>query len=75
MSSTTDLRRRLLQLCDGLRANPHDAEAYRERAQLWVKVGQYGRALEDFDAAVRVNAKDEVSWNGLATIWAKCPDA
>jgi tetratricopeptide (TPR) repeat protein len=75
MSNTTDMRRRLLQLCDGLRANPSDAEAYRERAQLWLKVGQYGRALADFGAAVRADAKDEVSWNGLATIWAKCPEA
>src|SRR5262249_9217503 len=53
---------------------PPNAQAYRERADLWRQQGEYQRALADYQKAVKLAPNHPEGYRGRAWILATCPD-
>ena len=69
----------VLHLSSYLRYSPQDPDYLRERGEAWAKLGQYQRALDDFDRAVaaeiELKHEDAETLNARAWFLCTCPDA
>jgi len=50
--------RTIEQLDEAIQLNPKDASAYRDRAKLYLALGEYDKAIADFGDSVRLNPRD-----------------
>jgi len=47
-------------LSETIRLNPNDSRAYGERGWYYFMLGEYAKALQDYDEAIRLDPEDEV---------------
>ncbi|MGO9112773.1 MAG: tetratricopeptide repeat protein [Thermoguttaceae bacterium] len=59
---------------EAIRLDPKDTMTYVWRGATWKIKGEYDKAVADFDQALSINPKDVVACNGLAWLYATCPD-
>ena len=55
--------------------NPEFAFAYIGRGMAYYGKGDYDKAIADLNEAIRLDPKYVAAWNGLAWLYAICPDA
>jgi tetratricopeptide (TPR) repeat protein len=60
----------LAALNNAVRGDPDDAEAYRERGELFTLKGQHDHAAEDFDRAVTLNPKESIGFVERSELYA-----
>jgi tetratricopeptide (TPR) repeat protein len=58
-----------------IRLDPQNAFAYYARGSAWGMKRQYERAIADLSDSTRHEPENPAALNGLAWIWATCPDA
>jgi tetratricopeptide (TPR) repeat protein len=64
----------LADLDEALRLAPNEGGVYRARAAIHQAKGDYAKVVSDYTEALRINPKDVTACNGLAWLWATCPD-
>jgi len=60
---------------EAIRLDPQNAFAYYARGSVWSMKKEYKNALADLGESSRLDPENPASANGLAWIWATCPDA
>lgn len=72
--SADDPDQAVLQLSQSLRWSPNDSEDFAKRAEAWKTLGQYDRALADYDRAIACKRDETEALAGKAMLLACCPD-
>src|SRR5262249_12355156 len=62
------------RMTERLRGDRNDIDALRRRGAAWKTVGQYERALADFERLTQLQPDDPYAHGDRARIWACCPD-
>lgn len=69
-----DFDKAFADFAEAMRLNPNHAQAYLNRGYAHELKGDYGKAIADYNEAIRRNPEYAGAYNGLAWLWAVCPN-
>src|SRR5207249_1914 len=59
---------------EAIRLDPKRAPAYAGRGHAWYRKGEYAKAVEDYERALKLDPKNPLRLDTLAWVLATCPD-
>ena len=65
----TGFRRAIAQFTEGIEIDPDDAEAYKDRGDVYFLKAEYNRALADYSKAIELDPDDEHAYLSRGTVY------